>query len=98
MCDDIYYFYDDSGQLSRAAKATQGLAYDANGNLISIVNGSASTNAPTISRIAPDVLFIGATTTVVISGQSLFSTKTVTSQNPYMKIHNLSVTDTQISA
>jgi YD repeat-containing protein len=98
--DEVTYFYDDAGQLNRAANSTQGVSYqyDANGNLISIDSGTVSTSPPTIQSVTPNVVFAGTTTKVVITGQSLFTTKNITADNFSLSISVVSVADRQITA
>lgn len=101
LADEANYFYDDSGRLVRVAKGTEGIIYqyDEVGNLLSITKGTINTNAsPVISSITPDVLFIGQTTPVIIKGQNLFTTKSITSSNPSLSIKTINVTDTEIKA
>ena len=99
VSDEVSYLYDSTGQLIRAIKSTEGISYqyDANGNLVAAASGAASTTSPVIQRVTPGVLFIGATTDVVIAGKSLFSIKSIRSGNPKLGIRVNAVADTQIS-
>ncbi len=98
--DTAEYFYDDAGRLVRAVKGTEGVAYeyDQVGNLLSISRGTTSRNPPTIQSIVPDMVFTGSTTPVVLTGQNLFTTRAITSDNPALTFKNLSITDTVVRA
>lgn len=99
LSDEVSYLYDSTGQLIRAIKSTEGVSYqyDANGNLVAAASGAASTTSPVIQRVIPGVLFINATTDVVIAGKSLYSAKSVKSDNPKLSIRVNAVADTQLS-
>ena len=56
-----------------------------------------STDPPGIQNITPGVVFTGVTTTVVITGASLFTTQSITS-DASLTINVISATDTQITA
>ncbi len=96
--DSIEYFYDDNGQLVRIVKGTEGITYqyDEVGNLLSITKSVISNSSPVLNSINPDVLFIGSTTLVAITGQNLFTTQEVTSTDPSLNIKIISVNDTEI--
>ena len=98
--DTAEYLYDDAGRLVRVVKGTEGIIYqyDEVGNLLSISRGTISSNPPILQSINPDMLFIGSTTLVTISGQNLFTTKEVISNNSTLSIRVLSITDTEIKA
>lgn len=98
LADEVAYFYDDAGRLVRAVKGSEGVTYeyDEVGNLLSISRGTTSQNPPTLQNITPDLLFIGFTTPVEISGQNLFTTKTITSSNSSLSFKNISATDTTV--
>jgi YD repeat-containing protein len=96
----VQYIYDDLGRLSKAADENGNYAvyeYDGVGNLISISRGITSTNPPTLQSISPDVLFTGATTNAVITGQNLLTTREVASENPSLSIKILATTDTEVN-
>lgn len=96
----VQYIYDDLGRLSRVVDENGGYAayeYDAVGNLISISNGTALAVSPVLQSINPDVFFIETSTlktSVVITGQNLFTTQDITADNPALILKTLSVTDT----
>lgn len=98
MADAVNYFYDDTGRLARALKGTTGITYqyDSVGNLLSINKGTVGTGPPVLNSIIPDVVFIGSSTPAIISGQNLFTTKEVTSDNALISIQTLNVGDTEI--
>lgn len=98
--DAVNYFYDDSGRLTRAVKSTEGLIYqyDEVGNLLSISRETTSASPPVLQAVNPDVLFIGSTNTVLITGLNLITTKEIKSSNSFLKIKVLSVTDRSIKA
>ena len=100
LSDEINYIYDDAGQLIRAVKSTEVISYqyDANGNPVAVGGGVASEEGPIIESVTPAVLFIGATTDIVITGKSLYSAKGIASQNPGMGTQIRAITDTQIRA
>ena len=99
LSDEVNYIYDNTGQLIRAVKSTEAVSYqyDANGNLVAAADGTASTGKPSIVSVTPGVVFIGATTDAVITGRSLYSTKSILSANPKLLIKINAVTDTEIS-
>ncbi len=100
LADAVNYFYDDAGRLTRVLKGTEGLIYqyDEVGNLLSIDRGPISALPPSIQSIMPDLLFIGSSTPVTITGTNLFTTKEVQSNNSSLTIRVLNVTDTEIEA
>ncbi len=93
------YIYDDLGRLSRVVDENGGYAayeYDAVGNLISISNGTTQEAPPLLQSINPDIFFIDSTTSVVITGQNLLTTREITSDNPALIIRTFSVNDTSL--
>ncbi len=98
--DEVSYFYDDTGRLLRVVKGAEGLSYqyDEVGNLLSINRATIGTSPPVLNSVSPDVLFIGSTTAVTITGQNLFTTKTVISDNSSVIIKTRNITDTEIRA
>jgi hypothetical protein len=96
--DEISYFYDDSGRLTRVVRGTEGIVYqyDEVGNLLSITSGTISAAPPVLNSITPDLIFIGQTTLVSIKGQNLFTTKDVIFSSPSLSTKILRVTDTEI--
>jgi YD repeat-containing protein len=96
--DEIRYFYDDAGRLTRAVSGTDAAVYqyDEVGNLLSITRGVISPNPPVLSSITPDVLFVDSTIYVVIAGKNLLTTTSITSDNASLTSKTLSVTDTEI--
>jgi hypothetical protein len=95
------YIYDDLGRLSRIIDDNNNYLiyeYDSVGNFMTIKKGTASASAPVLSSISPDVLFIGSTVSVVISGWNLITTKSVVSGDPSISIKTLYINDTEIRA
>jgi YD repeat-containing protein len=101
FADTANYSYDDAGRLARAVTST-GLVYqyqyDAVGNLLSISQSQISNNPPVLQSIKPDVLFIGSTTLVTITGQNLFSTNGITSNNPSLSAKILTASEIEVKA
>ncbi|OGW55562.1 MAG: hypothetical protein A2Y81_05565 [Nitrospirae bacterium RBG_13_43_8] len=98
--DEVNYIYDDAGRLVKAVKGTEGFiySYDEVGNLLSISSSTISAVLPVLQDISPDIFFSGSTASVTITGQNLFTTKEVSSDNPSLSIKILHITDTEISA
>lgn len=99
--DSVFYLYDDLGRLRIVGNSSGNYAtyeYDAVGNLLAITNGTTSPTPPVIQGINPDVLFIGSTTTVSITGQNLLMTKTLSANNPLVIAKILNITNTEIKA
>lgn len=95
----MQYLYDDAGRLTAAVSDTGDAViyiYDEVGNLLSITRNAINPTPPVIQGISPDVLFIGSTTPVVITGQNLLTTKEVMADNTFLSIRILSVTETQV--
>jgi YD repeat-containing protein len=95
------YIYDGLGRLRSVGNSSGNYTeydYDEVGNLISITTGTTSPNPPVIQAINPDVLFIGSTTSVAITGQNLLTTKKIVTGNPFVSIEISEVTDTRIMA
>jgi hypothetical protein len=89
-----------SGRLTRAVKSTEGIIYqyDEVGNLLSVIREATTASPPVLQAVNPDVLFIGSTNTVLITGLNLITTKEVKSANPSLGIKILTVTDKSIKA
>ncbi len=98
--DAVNYFYDESGRLTRAVKSTEGVVYqyDEVGNLLSVIRETTTASPPVLQAVNPDVLFIGSTNTVLITGLNLITTKEVKSTNTSLGIRLLTVTDKSIKA
>ena len=99
--DSAQYFYDDNGRLSRVVKGTEGIiySYDEAGNLVSATNTTTSALSPVVTGINPNVLFIGSTMLVTITGENLLTTDSVTAVGDLVSISKIVlVTDTQIVA
>jgi len=97
--DTAEYFYDDIGRLIATVSYTGDVTiytYDEVGNLLSISKDVFNPNPPVIQSINPDILFIGTTTLVSITGQNLLTTKRITTNNPFLSFSILTVTDTEI--
>jgi hypothetical protein len=98
--DSVNYFYDELGRLSRVSKGTSGVLYkyDDLGNLESITNHDIVASQPELYSIDPETVFNGSRMFVNISGINLFTTESVTSDNPALVIENVNATDTKITA
>lgn len=99
--DTAKYFYDDLGRLTRVVKGTTGTIYnyDDLGNLISVTSATTTASSPTLTSIAPNVLFVGSTSLVTIYGQNLLTTESVTANGGLVDIDDVViVSDTQITA
>jgi YD repeat-containing protein len=97
--DTAEYFYDDIGRLIATVSDTGDVTiytYDEAGNLISISKDTFSPNPPVIQSINPDILFIGTTTLVSITGQNFLTTKKISTNNPLLSFSIITVTDTEI--
>jgi len=99
VADEVKYFYDDAGRLIKVIRGTEGFIYqyDEVGNLLSISSSTISNNPPVLQSINPDILFTGSSTSVTITGQNLFTTKEVSSDNSSLTIKILHITDTEIN-
>ncbi len=102
FADEITYFYDDAGRLVKVIKGAEAVLYqyDEVGNLLSIIRENSPSQAlpPVLQGIDPDILIIGDSYQVVISGQNLLTTSSVTSDNPNITIRNISAINTRILA
>ncbi len=98
--DTASYHYDDAGRLTRVLKGTSGTIYhyDELGNLLSVTSSTTAAVPPILDSINPNVLFVGSTLLVSISGQHLLATDSVISNNPALTINNVFVTDSEITA
>lgn len=100
--DEINYFYDDAGRLVRAVKDSERVLYryDEVGNLLSISreNSASQASPPALQGIDPDIFLIGGSYHVIISGQNLLTTSSVTSDDPNITIKNVSAINTKILA
>jgi len=72
--------------------------YDEVGNLLSITTGTTTANPPVIQSLIPEVLFIGTTTQIIITGQNFLTMNKIIADNPLLQIKTLSITDTEINA
>lgn len=93
--DTADYFYDDLGRLSRVVKGTSGVvySYDDLGNQLSVTSSSTANATPVISAISPNVLFVGSTMLVTITGQNLLTTDSVVSLGGLVTVGNVTVID-----
>ena len=102
FADEVNYFYDDSGRLvtvTNTANNTRALyQYDEVGNLIAIFNETSIPQAlpPVLQGIEPDIFLIGGTYNVIITGQNLLTTNSVTSDNPDITIKFIAAIDSKI--
>ena len=100
--DTVDYIYDDAGRLIKASKGNTTLfyQYDEVGNLLSISpdEGAPNPSPPSLSSISPDVFVAGATYEVVITGQNLRTTQSITSDNPALAFQNIAAIETRITA
>lgn len=96
----VNYFYDNIGRLTRAVTDTAGseYQYDDLGNLVSVSDYTTTNGSPVITSINPVALFMGAPIQVTITGQNLLATDSLTSENGYVQISNVTISDTQITA
>ncbi len=102
ISDSVDYLYDDSGRLvtvTNTANNTRALyQYDEVGNLIAIFNETSTPQAlpPVLQGIDPDIFLIGETYNVIITGQNLLTTSSITSNNPDITIKLITAIDTKI--
>ncbi|MBI5674450.1 MAG: RHS repeat protein [Nitrospirae bacterium] len=101
--DSVDYSYDDNGRLVRTSNADNIRVlyqYDEVGNLISIFKETSTPQAvpPVLQSIDPDIFLIGNNYNVVITGQNLLTTSSVTSDNPDISIKFIESIDTKIIA
>lgn len=101
--DSVDYFYDDIGRLVKVTKSSNTrilYQYDEVGNLISIIKETNTPQAlpPVLQSINPNLFLIGNNYSVIITGQNLLTTSSVTSDNPYITIRNIAAIDTKIIA
>ncbi len=97
--DEVNYFYDDAGRLTRVLSGTESAIYqyDEVGNLLSIFRGAISQSPPLVNSISSDVLFLDSTIKVNIVGENLLTTSEITSDNSSLIIKTLSVTDSTLT-
>ncbi len=105
ISDSVDYLYDDSGRLVTVTDTTNNTRllyhYDKVGNLLSIYkeeNVIPGTSAPVLDSIDPDIFLIGETYNVVITGQNLLTTSSITSDNPDVTVKFIAAIDTKIVA
>jgi hypothetical protein len=100
FADSVNYFYDDLGRLSRVVKGSAGAVYqyDELGNILSVFNASTGGSSPVITGIIPNVLLVGTTMIVNISGSNLLTTDTVSANGGLVSIDNVTATDTLVRA
>lgn len=100
FADTADYFYDDLGRSTRVVKGTSGVIYkyDELGNLVSVTSATTSGGAPTLTGINPTVLFVGSKMLVILTGQNLLTTETVTANGGLVAIGDIFITDTSIMA
>jgi len=101
--DSVDYFYDDNGRLVKATKSSNLrilYQYDEVGNLISIIKETNTPQAlpPVLQGIDPDIFLIGTNYYVIITGQNLLTTSSVTSDNPSIIVNFITAIDTKILA
>jgi YD repeat-containing protein len=100
--DSVEYFYDDSGRLVRVVKGTERILYqyDEVGNLISISKEDSTPQElpPVLQGIDPDIFLIGGNYNVIITGQNLLTTSSVTTDNPNITVKFITAIDTKINA
>jgi YD repeat-containing protein len=98
----VEYTYDDAGRLVKVISGNNRALYryDEVGNLLSIKSETTTLEAlpPVLESIEPDILFIGDSYQVTITGQNLLSTTDITSDSPYVTITNFIAIDTTIYA
>jgi YD repeat-containing protein len=100
--DQVNYFYDDAGRLVKVEKGAERVLYqyDEVGNLLSIIRENSPSQAlpPILQSVDPDILIIGNSYQMIISGQNLHTTSSVTSDNPNVTIKYIAAIDTKILA
>lgn len=98
IAGEVTYYYDDAGRLTRAVNGSVAAIYqyDEVGNILSVTTGTINPAPPVLSNINPGVIFLGATMQVVITGQNLLTTETITADNPLLVVRTLSVSDASI--
>lgn len=101
--DSIEYLYDANGRLIKANKADNTRVlyqYDEVGNLIGIYKETSASQPlpPVLSGINPDIFLIGESYNVVITGQNLLTTTSVTSDNPDVMINFTAAIDSKVIA
>ena len=94
------FSYDDLDRLSQAtdgAGATVQYNYDPVGNILSVLNSTYSTAAPTISAVSPAVFTVGSSQSVTLLGTNL-SGAVVTTDNPGIVIGGIAAISTKVTA
>jgi len=99
----VDYLYDDNGRLVRVSNSDNTrilYQYDEVGNLISILKETSTPQAlpPVLQSIEPDIFLIGNNYNIIITGQNLLTTSSVTSDNPNITIKFIASIDTKITA
>lgn len=99
--DSVDYLYDDAGRLARVTKGNERLLYqyDEVGNLLSISreNSAPKASPPVLSGIDPDIFLIGSTFNVMITGQNLLTTSSVTTDNPNVTVKFIAALNTKVN-
>ncbi len=105
ISDSVDYLYDDNGRLIKVSNNLTNTRllyhYDKVGNLLSIYkeeNVIPGTSAPVLQSIDPDIFLIGENYNVVITGQNLLTTNSITSNNSDISIKLIASIDTKITA
>lgn len=97
--DTEQYYYDDPDRLTQVINnsAITNFEYDEVGNILSVSNGSL-VNTPSVSSVTPTTLLVGVTTPVIFNGQNLLSFNNLTAINSNIRIENITITPTKITA
>jgi YD repeat-containing protein len=98
---DAYYYYDKGGRLIMTLTDTGEVVtyeYDSSGNLLSVSGMEVSNSAPVIHSVSPGRLFAGTGVTVTITGEGLFSTRSVLFDDSSISVKDFSATETEITA
>ena len=103
FADSVEYLYDDLGRLVRVTKPDNTRVlyyYDEVGNLLSITKETSTPQAlpPMVQGIDPDIFLVGGAYNIAITGQNLFTTSSIATDNPDISVKLTAAIDTKIVA
>lgn len=100
LAADLKYLYDDLGQLKKVVDEAGNVAtynYDAVGNLLSITRSTGGIQSPAITGITPANTTVGSSIKIAITGNN-FLGAAISTDNPEIRVSNLSASETLINA
>lgn len=98
--DTVQYIYDNMGRLVMTVSSSGTVimyGYDDAGRLISTTRTTVNNQPPLLTGITPSQVFIGNEVSISITGNNLLQAKSVTTDNPGIKINTYSLTNNSIN-